>query len=136
MTFDNISKLNIHKLLKDIQHDIYITVPDDLWNKLYQNLQNEVINWGSSRYTSLLVEKTFDHIQIVNLQHDVFVDIPQILDDISQVNFTKNFDHISQTRQNKIKQIIQQTINQANTQRSLQSLPQAKPDVNPNSKGD
>ena len=107
MTFDNISKLNIHKLLKDIQHDIYITVPDDLWNKLYQNLQNEVINWGSSRYTSLLVEKTFDHIQIVNLQHDVFVDIPQILDDISQVNFTKNFDHISQTRQNKIKKIIQ-----------------------------
>lgn len=136
MTFDEISKLNIHKLLKDIQHDIYITVPDDLWNKLYQNLQNEVINWGSSRYTSLLVEKTFDHIHIVNLKHDVFVDIPQILDDISQVNFTKNFDHISQTRQKKIKQIIQHIINQANTQRSLQSLPQAKPDVNPNSKGD
>lgn len=136
MTFDDISKLNIHKLLKDIQHDIYITVPDDLWNKLYQNLQNEVINWGSSRYTSLLVEKTFDHIKIVNLQHDVFVDIPQILDDISQVTFTKNFDHISQTRQDKIKQIIQHTINQANTQQSLQSLPQAKPDVNPNSKGD
>lgn len=136
MTFDDIKKLNIHKLLKDIQHDIYITIPDDLWNKLYQNLQKEVINWGSSRYTSLLVEKTFNHIQIVNLQHDVFVDIPQILDDISQVNFTKNFDHISQNRQNKIKQIIQHTINKANTQRSLQSLPQAKPDVNPNSKGD
>lgn len=136
MTFDDISKLNIHKLLKDIQHDIYITVPDDLWNKLYQNLQNEVINWGSSRYTSLLVEKTFDHIHIVNLQHDVFVDIPQILDDISQVNFTKNFNHISQNHQNKIKQIIQHTINQANTQRSLQSLPQAKPDVSPDSKGD
>lgn len=136
MTFDDISKLNIHKLLKDIQHDIYITIPDDLWNKLYQNLQKEVINWGSSRYTSLLVEKTFDHIQIVNLRHDVFVDIPQILDDISQVNFTKNFDHISQNRQNKIKQIIQHTISQTNTQRSLQSLPQAKPDVNPNSKGD
>lgn len=136
MTFDDISKLNIHKLLKDIQHDIYITIPDDLWNKLYQNLQNEVINWGSSRYTSLLVEKTFDHIQIVNLRHDVFVDIPQILDDISQVNFTKSFDHISQNRQNKIKQIIQHTISQTNTQRSLQSLPQAKPDVNPNSKGD
>lgn len=136
MTFDDIRKLNIHKLLKDIQHDIYITIPDDLWNKLYQNLQKEVINWGSSRYTSLLVEKTFNHIQIVNLQHDVFVDIPQILDDISQVNFTKNFDHISQNRQNKIKQIIQHTINKANTQRSLQSLPQAKPDVNPNSKGD
>lgn len=133
MTSDNISKLNIHKLLKDIQHDIYITVPDALWNKLYQNLQKEVINWGSSRYTSLLVEKTFDHIQIVNLQHDVFVDIPQILDDISQVNFTKSFDHISQTRQNKIKQIIQHTINQANTQ---QSLPQTKPNDNPNSKGD
>lgn len=136
MTFDDIRKLNIHKLLKDIQHDIYITIPDDLWNKLYQNLQKEVINWGSSRYTSLLVEKTFNHIQIVNLQHDVFVDIPQILDDISQVNFTKNFDHISQNRQNKIKQIIQHTINKANTQRSLQSLPQAKPDVNSNSKGD
>lgn len=116
MTFDDISKLNIHKLLKDIQHDIYITIPNDLWNKLYQNLQKEVINWGSSRYTSLLVDKTFDHIQIINLQHDVFVDIPQILDDISQVNFTKNFDHISQNRQNKIKQIIQHTINQANTQ--------------------
>ena len=136
MTFDDIRKLNIHKLLKDIQHDIYITIPDDLWNKLYQNLQKEVINWGSSRYTSLLVEKTFNHFQIVNLQHDVFVDIPQILDDISQVNFTKNFDHISQNRQNKIKQIIQHTINKANTQRSLQSLPQAKPDVNSNSKGD
>ena len=136
MTFNNLDKLNIYKLLKDIQHDIYITVPDDLWNKLYQNLQNEIINWGSSRYTSLLVEKTFDHIQIVSLQHDVFVDIPQILDDISQVNFKKNFDHISQTRQDKIKQIIQHTINQANTQRSLQSLPQVKPDVNPNSKGD
>ena len=136
MTFDDISKLNIHKLLKDIQHDIYITIPNDLWNKLYQNLQKEVINWGSSRYTSLLVEKTFDHIHIVNLQHDVFVDIPQILDDISQVNFTKNFDHISQNRQKKIKQIIQHTISQANTQRSLQSLPQAKPDVNPKSKGD
>ena len=136
MTFNDLDKLNIHKLLKDIQHDIYITVPDDLWNKLYQNLQNEIINWGSSRYTSLLVEKTFDHIKIVNLQHDVFVDIPQILDNISQVTFTKNFDHISQTRQNKIKQIIQHTINQANTQQSLQSLPQAKPDVNPNSKGD
>ena len=136
MTFNDLDKLNIHKLLKDIQHDIYITVPDDLWNKLYQNLQNEIINWGSSRYTSLLVEKTFEHIQIVNLQHDVFVDIPQILDNISQVTFTKNFDHISQTRQNKIKQIIQHTINQANTQQSLQSLPQAKPDVNPNSKGD
>ena len=136
MTFNDLDKLNIHKLLKDIQHDIYITVPDDLWNKLYQNLQNEIINWGSSRYTSLLVEKTFDHIKIVNLQHDVFVDIPQILDNISQVTFTKNFDHISQTRQNKIKQIIQRTINQANTQQSLQSLPQAKPDVNPNSKGD
>lgn len=136
MTFNDLDKLNIHKLLKDIQHDIYITVPDDLWNKLYQNLQNEIINWGSSRYTSLLVEKTFDHIQIVNLQHDVFVDIPQILDNISQVTFTKNFDHISQTRQNKIKQIIQHKINQANTQQSLQSLPQAKPDVNPNSKGD
>lgn len=124
MTFNTISKLKIHKLLKDIQHDIYITIPDDLWNKLYQNLQNEVINWGSSRYTSLIVEKTFDHIKIVNLKHDVFVDIPQILNDISQVNFTKNFDHILQTRQNKIKQIIQHTINQANTQRSLQSLPQ------------
>ena len=82
MTFNAISKLNIRQLLKDIQHDIYIIILDDLWNKLYQNLQNEVINWGSSRYTSLLVEKTFDHIKIVNLKHDVFVDI-------SQVNFSQ-----------------------------------------------
>lgn len=105
--------LNVKQLLHQIKHDLYITIPDDLWNSLYQNLQQEVITYGSTRQNALLVEKTFDHIQITNLKHQILVNIPQILDNLSEVTFTKYFDTLSSTKKLRIKNLIQQIIDQS-----------------------
>lgn len=105
--------LNVKQLLRQIKHDLYITIPDDLWNNLYQSLQQEVVTYGSTRQNALLIEKTFDHIQIVNLKHQILVNIPQILDNLSEVNFTKRFDILSSIKKSRIKTLIQQTIDQS-----------------------
>ena len=105
--------LNVNQLLRQIKHDLYITIPDDLWNSLYQNLQQEIVTYGSTRQNALLIEKTFDHIQIVNLKHQILVNIPQILDDLSEINFTKRFDMLSSTKKSRIKTLIQQTIDKS-----------------------
>lgn len=105
--------LNVKQLLRQIKHNLYITIPDDLWNSLYQNLQQETVTYGSNRQSALLVQKTFDHIQIVNLKHQILVNIPQILDNLSEVNFTKRFDMLSSTKKSRIKNLIQQTINKS-----------------------
>lgn len=101
---------NTEKLLAKLKHDLYITVPDDLWHELYQNLQNTVINYGTTRNTALLTERTYNSIQIVTINHYLVVKIPQILDHLSEVDFTNRFNQLSSKQQTEIKSIIQSTI--------------------------
>lgn len=110
---------NTEKLLAKLKHDLYITVPDDLWHELYQNLQNTVVNYGTTRNTALLTERTYNGIQIVTINHHLVVKIPQVLENLSEVDFTNRFNQLSSKRQAEIKSIIQSTITKSKKRHQL-----------------
>lgn len=100
----------LKQILFKLQEDFYTVVPEKAWDQMYKELQNEVIKYGKNRYTALIVSKSYSHISITTLQHELVVDIPQVISSIDQVNFTDFFNALSHKKQNAIKKIIQKAI--------------------------
>lgn len=84
----NWAMTDLDKLLKDFQHRFYTIIPDDVWDKLYTDLQAEIVSYGYSRTDTLIVSRDYTHILITNVQQQLVADIPQIISDVDQVNFT------------------------------------------------
>lgn len=101
---------NITKLLQKFHTDFYTVIPEKAWDQMYKELQNEVAKYGKSRYTTLIVSKKTNHILITTMQHEPVADIPQVINNIKQVNFTDFFNALSHKKQNAIKEIIQKAI--------------------------
>lgn len=100
----------LKQILFKLQKDLYTVIPEKAWDQMYKELQNEVIKYGKNRYTTLIVSKSYSHISITTLQHELVVDIPQVISSIDQVNFTDFFNALSHKKQNAIKKIIQKAI--------------------------
>lgn len=100
----------LKQILSKLQKDFYTVIPEETWEQMYKELQNEVIKYGKNRYTTLIVSKSYSHISITTLQHELVVDIPQVISSIDQVNFTDFFNALSHKKQNAIKKIIQKAI--------------------------
>lgn len=101
---------DLNKLLQKLRANFYTVIPEKAWDQMYKELQNEVIKYGKNRYTTLIVSKSYSHISITTLQHELVVDIPQVISSIDQVNFTDFFNALSHRKQNAIKEIIQKAI--------------------------
>lgn len=100
----------LKQILTKLQEDFFTVIPEKAWEQMYKELQNEVVKYGKSRYTTLIVSKKDNHILITTMQHELVADIPQIISDIDQVNFTDFFRALSHKKQNAIKEIIQKAI--------------------------
>lgn len=100
----------LKQILTKLQKDFFTVIPEKAWEQLYKELQNEVAKYGKSRYTTLIVSKKDNHILITTLRHELVVDVPQIISDINQVNFTDFFNALSHKKQNAIRKIIQKAI--------------------------
>lgn len=101
---------SINELLQKFCIDFYTVIPEKAWGQMYKELQNEVAKYGKSRYTTLIVSKKTNHILITTMQHELVADIPQIISNIEQVNFTDFFNALSHKKQDAIKEIIQNAI--------------------------
>ena len=100
----------LKQILFKLQKDLYTVIPEKACDQMYKELQNEVIKYWKNRYTTLIVSKSYSHISITTLQHELVVDIPQVISSIDQVNFTDFFNALSHKKQNAIKKIIQKAI--------------------------
>lgn len=100
----------LKQILFKLQEDFYTVIPEETWEQMYKELQNEVVKYGKSRYTTLIVSKKDNHIIITTMQHELVADIPRVINNIDQVNFTDFFDALSHKKQNAIKEIIKKTI--------------------------
>lgn len=100
----------LKQILFKLQEDFYTVIPEKAWEQMYKELQNKVVKYGKSRYTTLIVSKKDNHIIITTMQHELVADIPQIMNNIDQVNFTDFFNALSHKKQNAIKEIIQNAI--------------------------
>lgn len=111
--------LNTRKLLRLIQHDLAIQVPDDQWKALYQRLSQLVAPIGHSRYTIMLVKLKpyYGNITIENGFHEPVVTIPKSLDNLKRVTFAPSFYHLPDQLQQAITAAIQATIDRASQQR-------------------
>lgn len=101
---------DLDKLLKNFQHRFYTIIPDDAWDQLYVKLQAEVASYSYSRANALIVSKDYTHILITNVQHQLVADIPQIISNIDQVNFTDFFRALSCKKKARIKALIEAAI--------------------------
>lgn len=111
---------NLQFLLNQIRHNVNITMPDDLWNNLYLRLQAYTTSLNRSHQSALLVEKAPLRIQIVNLQHHRVLEIPKEITDWHQTTQDRAFSQLPLAVQQRLQQITQAIIRQAN-QRRLKS---------------
>lgn len=109
--------INPAELLKQIKHALFITVPDNLWYQLYYHLQKYCAVISTNRQNTLIVTINSYQIKIDNLSHHNLVTIPIELDNLIDVTFTKKFQTLPIDSQNKIKDLIQQTITKSQKQR-------------------
>lgn len=100
----------LKQVLAKLQEDFFTVIPEKAWEQMYKELQNEVVKYGKSRYTTLIVSKKDNHIIITTMQHELVADIPRVISNIDQVNFTDFFNALSHKKQNAIKEIIKKTI--------------------------
>lgn len=100
----------LKQILFKLQEDFYTVIPEETWEQMYKELQNEVVKYSNNRYTTLIISKEYVHILITTMQHELVADIPQIMNNIDQVNFTDFFNALSHKKQNAIKEIIQKAI--------------------------
>ena len=109
--------INPAELIQQIKHALFITVPNNLWYQLYYQLQEYCADIATSRQNTLMVMINSYYIKIDNLNHNNIITIPVELDNLTDVNFTKRFQTLPSSSQNKIKDLIQQTINKSKAQR-------------------
>lgn len=110
--------INPTELIQQIKHALFITVPNNLWYQLYYQLQEYCVDIATSRQNTLIVMINAYYIKIDNLNHHNIITIPVELDNLTDVTFTKRFQMLPSSSQNKIKDLIQQTINKSKAQRS------------------
>lgn len=110
--------INPAELLQQIKHALFITVPNKLWYQLYYQLQEYCADIATSRQKTLIVMINSYYIKIDNLNHHNLITIPVELDNLNDVTFTKRFQMLPPSTQNKIKDLIQQTINKSKAQRT------------------
>ena len=110
--------INPAELIQQIKHALFITVPNNLWYQLYYQLQEYCTDIATSRQNTLIVMINSYYIKIDNLNHHNIITIPVELDNLTDVNFTKRFQMLPSSSQNKIKDLIQQTINKSKAQRT------------------
>lgn len=109
-------------LLNQIRHNVNITMPDDLWNNLYLRLQAYTASLDRSHQSALLVEKAPRRIQIVTLQHHLVLEIPQAITDWHQTTRTRAFSQLPLSVQQRLQQITQAIICQANQRRHSSAI--------------
>lgn len=110
--------INPAELIQQIKHALFITVPNNLWYQLYYQLQEYCADTATSRQNTLMVMINSYYIKIDNLNHHNIITIPVELDNLTDVTFTKRFQMLPASSQNKIKDLIQQTINKSKAQRT------------------
>lgn len=110
--------INPAELIQQIKHALFITVPNNLWYQLYYQLQEYCVDIATSRQNTLIVMINPYYIKIDNLNHHNIITIPVELDNLTDVTFTKRFQMLPSSSQNKIKDLIQQTINKSKAQRT------------------
>lgn len=110
--------INPAELIQQIKHALFITVPNNLWYQLYYQLQEYCADIATSRQNTLMVMINSYYIKIDNLNHHNIITIPVELDNLTDVTFTKRFQMLPASSQNKIKDLIQQTINKSKAQRT------------------
>lgn len=110
--------INPAELIQQIKHALFITVPNNLWYQLYYQLQEYCADIATSRQNTLMVMINSYYIKIDNLNHHNIITIPVELDNLTDVTFTKRFKMLPASSQNKIKDLIQQTINKSKAQRT------------------
>lgn len=110
--------INPAELLQQIKHALFITVPNKLWYQLYYQLQEYCADIATNRQNTLIVMINSYYIKIDNLNHHNLITIPVELDNLNDVTFTKRFQMLPPSTQNKIKDLIQQTINKSQAQRT------------------
>lgn len=110
--------INPAELIQQIKHALFITVPNNLWYQLYYQLQEYCADIATSRQNTLIVMINPYYIKIDNLNHHNIITIPVELDNLTDVTFTKRFQMLPSSSQNKIKDLIQQTINKSKAQRT------------------
>lgn len=110
--------INPAELIQQIKHALFITVPNNLWYQLYYQLQEYCVDIATSRQNTLIVMINSYYIKIDNLNHHNIITIPVELDNLTDVTFTKRFQMLPSSSQNKIKDLIQQTINKSKAQRT------------------
>lgn len=110
--------INPAELIQQIKHALFITVPNNLWYQLYYQLQEYCVDIATSRQNTLIVMIDAYCIKIDNLNHHNIITIPVELDNLTDVTFTKRFQMLPSSSQNKIKDLIQQTINKSKAQRT------------------
>lgn len=109
--------INPAELIQQIKHALFITVPNNLWYQLYYQLQEYCADIATSQQNALIVMINPYYIKIDNLKHHNIITIPVELDNLTNVTFTKRFQMLPSSIQNKIKDLIQQTINKSKAQR-------------------
>lgn len=110
--------INPAELIQQIKHALFITVPNNLWYQLYYQLQEYCVDIATSRQNTLIVMINPYYIKIDNLNHHNIITIPVELDNLTDVTFTKRFQMLPSSSQNKIKDLLQQTINKSKAQRT------------------
>ena len=110
--------INPEELIQQIKHALFITVPNKLWYQLYYQLQEYCADIATNRQNTLMVMINSYYIKIDNLNHHNIITIPVELDNLTDVTFTKRFQILPTSSQNKIKDLIQQTINKSKAQRT------------------
>lgn len=109
--------INPAELIQQIKNALFTTVPNNLWYQLYYQLQEYCADIATSRQNTLIVMINPYYIKIDNLNHHNIITIPIELDNLTDVTFTKRFQMLPSSSQNKIKDLIQQTINKSKAQR-------------------
>lgn len=109
--------IDLEKLIQQITHDLFITVPNNIWKNLYHQLLEYCAATSTNRKNALIVTINCYQITITNINHHLVVKIPDKLEYLSDVNFTKEFKRLPIEKQIKIKEIIKNTIKEATESR-------------------
>lgn len=109
--------IDLEKLIQQVKHDLFITVPNNIWQKLYQQLLKYCAASSTNRENTLIANINYYQIQITDINHHLVVKIPEELEYLSDVTFTKKFKKLPIERQIKIKEIINNAIKEATESR-------------------
>lgn len=107
----------IQSLIKNIQITTATRMPNPLWRQLYQQLSSYLASLSHFQQSALLVTYAPLEMQIVNLNHQSVLTIPQPITSWSHVKTYPSFNFLPIPVQNQLQKIISDVSNTANHQR-------------------